>query len=181
VAGNASATPAKSTTVVAPPEVPAHLPADLPADRQAVVRALEAVAGQRLLDGRPATDLALVRAAYAPLGGGLAQADRVDAVPEQSARLLEAPQPGDLLLFKPSAEVPAVCVVRRQLAQGVLEAGCVTRKAVRWVRVAPARPGVRRSGATILNTFLRPRRAEDPAGTGYLAGQLLRETRTPFR
>lgn len=177
----ATRTPRATKAAADPAADPATLPSDLSNERRAVVRALEAIAGQRTLDGRPATDLALVRAAFAPLGGPLATVSRLDDLPEHSARLLQSAQPGDLLFFAPDAEAPSVCVVRRRLPEGVLEAGCVARKAVRWVRVAPARPGVRRDGDIVLNTFLRPRRAEDPAGTAYLAGQRLQGARTPFR
>lgn len=149
--------------------------------RRQVSRRLASLTGQRSLDRRAATELALVRHALGGLGTRVDGVDAVDDLWEVSAPQRQAPEPGDLMFFKPTPTVPKVCVVRQRLHGGVIEASCVTRGQVRTVRVAPGHPNLRRQGGRIINTFLRTKHPNDPPRARYLAGQLLWQIRTPFR
>ena len=84
---------------------------------------------------------------------------------------------GDLLVFIDGADAPSVGVITATLAGGVLEAAAVTRGKVRKIRVDRRRPDRRRANGRILNTFIRARHINDPAGLPYLAGQRLIDIR----
>jgi hypothetical protein len=143
-----------------------------------VRRRLDATVGKRRLGRGPLTDLALIRTAFTK--GPLSDVTSTDDAWRSTAPVRRAAQPGDLLFFQPAPDVPRVCVVRRKLRGGVIEAACATRGAIRWVRVSTRYPDLRRRQGRVINTFLRKRRREDPARARYLAGQLLWQVRTPF-
>ncbi len=184
VAGHRSPTraaPARPSPAVALPPASRAPDPRVTAARAKARRQLEALAGVRLQRGREITHLALVRQALKDTGARASAARRVDDLWRATAPQHRAAEPGDLVFFRRAPTVPPVCVVRRRLEGGTIEAGCVARGAVRWVRLTPVQPGVRRRGGAVLNTFLRTRRAKDPPRAAYLAGELVWQIRTPYR
>ncbi len=150
---------------------------ELAAQRRALIqRALQALDGKRGLDG----DAALVRAAFAET--------RLDAAPdafasvqtlrERSRPRRGRPRPADLVFFAGVDFGPRVGLVTRVLRGGVVEAMFIARGAVRRIRFDVRRPDERRVDGNIVNTFVRPKRRDDPPGTAYLAGQLVDSVRT---
>jgi hypothetical protein len=131
------------------------------------------------LDGADLDDLALVRAAFADARlDGAPEGMSLAALRERSRPRQGAPRPADLVFFDGAGFGPRVGVVTQVLRGGVVEAAFVTRGAVRRIRLDPRRPDVRRTDGRIVNTFVRPKRRDDPPGTAYLAGQLVESVRT---
>lgn len=155
-------------------------PALAKARRRLIQRNLKRVLGERRLEGEPAADLALVRAAYEGLGLDSApeRASTTGGLRRRARARTSAPRTGDLAFFHEAPGVPRVGVVYARRADGVVEVVCVTRGAVRLTRVDPARPHLRRDGKEVVNTFLRARRPGDKPGSAYLAGALLGDFRT---
>jgi hypothetical protein len=140
-------------------------------DARALRRALDRLEGRQDVD-----QAGLDRAVGAALGLGGAPALRSGAsVAPSDVRA------GDALIFVEAPGVPRRAWVRARKARGVIEAVAITRGAVRRIVVDPAHPHARRRGDRVVNTFLRARRPDDPAGARYLAGQLLVQIRRPAR
>lgn len=148
-------------------------PAEVGPSRRAVRVGLDRALGRRDLD-----DLGLVAAAFVDVRGVTASTNTLDRLRRASRPRRGPARPGDLLVLHAAPDTPAVCVARRRLKTGVLEAACVTRGAVRKVRFDVAHPNQRRRGRGVVNSFLRPIRPGDSGREAYLAGALLAEVRT---
>jgi hypothetical protein len=120
-------------------------------------------------------DLDLVYTAFADLdlGAVSTRPTDLDAVVEQARERRGPPRPGDLLFFDEEPGVPRVAIVVARAPRGGVEALACTRGRYRHVRVSTTLPDVRRRDGVILNTFLRPRRANDGPKPPSLAGELL--------
>lgn len=85
--------------------------------------------------------------------------------------------PGDLLVFERTdsdAALDLVAIVIARDPRGVMEMVYVAGGVVRRGFVDPARPSTKRDDkAMVVNSFLRHGRRWPPAGTRYLAGELL--------
>ena len=143
------------------------------AARRAALAALGPLVGARTLADAPATDLALVRAAFADAPGARSHAATLGALRRDARKVSGAPRPADLLFFHGAGGAAEVAIVRSVGGDGVIDAIAVTRGAVRAIVIDSAHPDARRRGGRIVNTFLRARRPGDEAGAAYLAGQLL--------
>ncbi len=148
-------------------------PADASSSRRAVRAGLDGTLGRRDLD-----DLGLVAAAFVDVRGVSARTMSLDGLRNASRPRRGRARPGDLLLLHTAPGTPTVCVARRRLKRGVLEAACVTRGAVRRARFDVAHPNTRRRGRYVVNSFLRPIRPGDSGRDAHLAGALLAEVRT---
>jgi hypothetical protein len=146
-----------------------------------VARRLKDIEGERRLYGQPVTDLALLKAAYNGISGIAPVTSLTTLRSRTEPRRDGGVQPGDLLFFGGDRHVPSVAVVHRVIGRRTIEAAAVTRGAIRFIRVSPLDPHTRRRGGTVVNTFLRPKFPNDPAGTQHLAGQLLEDVRALVR
>ncbi|MCH2137387.1 MAG: hypothetical protein MK101_12575, partial [Phycisphaerales bacterium] len=146
------------------PTPQSKIPAARPPVKMARILALE---GRREIDGAPANDRRLLKAAF-----DLQATPRVTGVgrPLDSA---EPPKPGDVVLFAGEGYGPRAGVVVQVGRDGLLEALLVTRGAVRRVVADRRRPHTRRVGARIRNSFIRPLRRGERHDNRVLAGQLL--------
>lgn len=146
--------------------------------RQLVVRAALAALG-RTADGEIAlAERALLDAVFGPLSLDARPTGEGPAVRWWNAARPRTGRPrvGDLVRF--DGAPTQFGIVIEAPTRGGLEIAAVTRGAVRRVRLDPEHAGVRRRGGAIVNTFLRPRRADDARGTRYLAGELVQGFRT---
>lgn len=153
--------------------------ADVPLSdaRAQVARRLDALISKRKIEGRKATELALLRAAFDGTGYARdAQSVRKIGALRRAGRRVSAPRTGDLLLFRTAGNTPGLAITRR-VRGTVIEAVAITRGAARLIRLDLRRPTVRRASGRIVNTFLRTIRAGDRPRTAYLAGQLLNQVR----
>lgn len=146
-----------------------------------VARRLKDIEGERRLFGQPVNDLALLKAAYNGISGIAPITSLTTLRSRTEPRRASGVRPGDLLFFGGDRHVPAVAVVHRVIGRRTIEAAAVTRGAVRFIRVSPLDPHTRRRGNVVVNTYLRPKRPNDPANTQYLAGQLLEDVRVLVR
>lgn len=143
---------------------------------------LRALEGKKQIDGRPADDAGLVRAAFAGIPGIAPVEDLISLRDRTTPRRSGGFKEGDIIFFGSDArEVPAVAVVHKRLGRGTVEAAAVTRGAVRFIRITPMYPHARRRKGQLANSFLRTVQASDPKGTAYLAGQLLEDVRIMVR
>lgn len=178
----APAAPSREASQSAQPSPSAHrhIPLNDPQWRAKLTQRLETLQGLRQLEGQPVQDLSLLRAAFSPLRGALANAQNASDIRRLSVPSRRTPVEGDLLWFEEGEGVPTVCVVHSQLKNQVIQAACALRGAIRWVHVDPQNPTTRRDPRGIRNSFLRVRTPQDAPGLAYLSGALLREVRTPL-
>jgi len=89
----------------------------------------------------------------------------------------DAPEPGNLLVFDHAtsdAEADLIAIVIERDARGVTEMIYLAGGVVRRGFVDASRPNLKRDGSSaVVNTFLRHGKRWPPAGTRYLAGELL--------
>lgn len=146
-----------------------------------VARRLKDLEGERRLYGQPVNDLAMVKATFNGIVG-IAPVNSLTSLRGRTEpRRDGGTQPGDLMFFGGDQHVPAVAIVHRVIDNRTIEAAAVTRGAIRFIRVSPLDPHTRRRGGKVVNTFLRPKLRNDPAGTPHLAGQLLEDVRVLVR
>ncbi|MFN3198037.1 MAG: hypothetical protein ACE366_06435 [Bradymonadia bacterium] len=139
-----------------------------PAARSPVKMArILALEGRREIDGAPANDSRLLKAAF-----DLEARPRVTGV-GRPLDGTEPPKPGDVVLFAGEGYGPRAGVVVKVGRDGLLEALLVTRGAVRRVVADQSRPHTRRVGDRIRNSFIRPLRRGERHDNRVLAGQLL--------
>lgn len=173
----APSTPADESPPPGPTPPASESPTGAEPARAAIVQRLAELEGRARIDDRPATDMALLKAALADIpgvrvpGASLASARR-------NSRRVKRPAPGDLAFFHGAGGAAELAVVRGLRADGAIEAVAVTRGAVRPIVVHPEHPHARRRSGRLVNTFLRARRRGDEASAVYLAGQLLIDFRT---
>jgi hypothetical protein len=175
--GTSSARPSGLQVAEDDPAAGTDADADLAGQRRALVdRALQALDGDHEVHG----DAALVRAAFADARLDCAPEafTSVDALRARSRPRRGRPRPADLVFFAGADFGPRVGVVTRVLRGGVVEAAFIARGAVRRIRFDVRRADQRRVDGGIVNTFVRPKRKDDPPGTAYLAGQLVDSVRT---
>lgn len=147
------------------------------AARKAIAVRLGELDGKRQIDERPASDIALLRAALYDIDGVQDPGDSL-AETRRASRPVGRPMPGDLAFFDGAGGAAEVAIVRNRRDDGAIEALAVTRGAVRPIVVHPGDPHTRRRAGRVVNTFLRARRKGDEASAVYLAGQLLIDFRT---
>lgn len=146
-------------------------------DRAKVLARLYPLIGQRVIGQSRPTDLGLINAAYAdfPLN-----ATALTEVRMRGGPVGRYPQPADLVFFSGEGGSPQVGIVARIYQDWVMDVAVVARNQVRFVRMFPGAPHVRRDRGRIYNSFIRRKRKTDRKNAPYLSAQLVVDYRSYF-